>query len=80
MCPETPNNSPGVSKSDGAAGGFTYANGICTYQTNTNLFPVGVEEISLNILHGYSTLSGNYDASTNPKTYIRRKGDDTTTR
>lgn len=76
LCPETPDNSPGVSKSDGAAGGFTYANGICTYQTNTNLFPVGVEEIQLNILHGYSTLSGNYDASTNPKTYIRRKGDD----
>ena len=76
LCPESPNNTPGVLKSAGPAGGFTYANGICTYQTNTNLFPVGVEEIRLNILHGYSTLSGNYDASTNPKTYIRRKGDD----
>ena len=75
-CPETPGGSPGVSKSDGAAGGFSYANGICTYQSNVNLFPVGVEEISLNILHGYSTLSGAYDAVTNPKTYIRRKGDD----
>jgi hypothetical protein len=29
------------------------------------------------ILHGYSTLSGNFDAKTNPKTYVRRKGDDT---
>ena len=39
-CPTLPANSPGVSKSDD---GFSYANGICTYQTNTNLFPVGVE-------------------------------------
>ena len=52
-CPTQPSNSPdGVSKYDD---GFSYANGICTYQTNTNLFPVGVEEISISILHGYST-------------------------
>lgn len=72
-CPTLPANSPGVSKSDD---GFSYANGICTYQTNTNLFPVGVEEISISILHGYSTLSGTYAAATNPKTHIRKKGDD----
>ena len=29
------------------------------------------------ILHGYSTLSGNFDPKVNPKAYIRRKGDDT---
>ena len=72
-CPTLPLNSPGVSKYND---GFSYANGICTYQTNTNLFPVGVEEISISILHGYSTLSGTYAAATNPKTHIRKKGDD----
>ena len=75
-CPERPANSPGVSRSDGAAGGFSYANGICTYKSNVNLFPVGVEEIRMNILHGYSILSGAYDSATKPKTHIRRKGDD----
>lgn len=76
-CSDPPGSDVGASITKSSTTGFSYANGICTYKTNTNLIPVGVEKIKMAILHGYSTLSGNFDAATNPKTYVRRKGDDT---
>lgn len=56
--------------------GFSYSNGICKYTQNTNLFPVGVEAITMELLHEFTTLSDIY-GDVNPKTFIRRKGDDT---
>ena len=56
--------------------GFSFANGICKYTQNTNLFPVGVEAVNMELLHEFTTLSDIY-GDVNPKTFIRRKGDDT---
>ena len=65
-----------VTSNHGVRDAPTAVNGICTYMTNTNLFPVGIEKINMEILHEFDTLSDNYGA-VNPPTRIRRKGDDT---
>ena len=55
--------------------GFSFANGICKYTQNTNLFPLR-QAVNMELLHEFTTLSDIY-GDVNPKTFIRRKGDDT---
>lgn len=72
-CPDEAPSNLGVTKTDA---GFSFANGVCTYSTNSNLLPVGVEGINVEILHAYDTISGKYSGA-NPKTHVRRKGQTT---
>ena len=74
-CPDPVPNNFNDTTATSAQAKLTYSNGICRYNAEQNLFPLGIEGMNFNIIPGYDTTSKNY-AGVKPKTFVRRKGSD----